>query len=84
VSSVGAASWGGQLLAHAQARLAADQARQCAPCTLKEDQKAVDMAQDIAAAEAGSASASGGQSSASQGVAAACGPQCGRLVDITV
>jgi hypothetical protein len=56
MSSIGAASSGGssfasQAVAHAQARLAADQASKCAPCTLKEDQKAVETSQSLQAAE---------------------------------
>jgi hypothetical protein len=58
MSTVGAAgggsSFGSQAVAHAQARLAADQAAKCAPCTLKEDQKAVETAQSLQAAEASS------------------------------
>jgi hypothetical protein len=64
MSSIGATGSGGssfasQAVAHAQARLAADQASKCAPCTLKEDQKAVETAQSLQAAEASSATQPG-------------------------
>jgi hypothetical protein len=56
MSTIGAASSGShsfasQAVAHAQARLEADQAAKCAPCTLKEDQKALEAAQSLLAAE---------------------------------
>jgi hypothetical protein len=64
MSSIGATGGGGssfasQAVAHAQARLAADQASKCAPCTLKEDQKAVEISQSLQAAEKNSSVQSG-------------------------
>ena len=63
MSTIGAAGSGSsvaaQAVAHAQARLAADQASKCAPCTLKEDQKAVETAQSLQVAEANSATQPG-------------------------
>lgn len=64
INAIGGASgggdgWASQALAHAQARLAADQVAKCAPCTLKEDQKAVDAAQGLVAAGTNSARQSG-------------------------
>jgi hypothetical protein len=55
----GSSSFGSQAVAHAQARLAADQASKCAPCTLKEDQKAVESAQGLAAAETSASAQTG-------------------------
>lgn len=77
----GSATYASQMLAHAQARLAADQAANCAPCTLKEDQKAVETAQGLVTAETSSAQNRGVPSgSADSGATGAVG----RLLDIQV
>jgi hypothetical protein len=64
MSTVGGASSGNssaasQAVAHAQARLQADQAAKCAPCTLKEDQKALETAQSLLAAETSASTQAG-------------------------
>jgi hypothetical protein len=73
--------WGAQLVAHAQARLAADQAAKCAPCQIREDEKAVETAQGIAAAETSNGGPQGGGNPAASSNRSSS-PKIGRLIDI--